>query len=169
VVQRGTGVAGQIEGLEVGGKTGTAHIATSAGYSKLFHSSFYGFANDELGHKYTIGVLVIKARKPYKYFAAQSAVPTFKKIANAMIELDYLKPKIAPKETLQEREAEISEPHKISAPSDTPKPTTKPHRPKPKLTTASFKPKPPDTISKPAQTKTAKKKQPELFNDLDMF
>jgi len=174
VVQRGTGVAGQIEGLEVGGKTGTAHIATSAGYSKLFHSSFYGFANDELGHKYTIGVLVIKARKPYKYFAAQSAVPTFKKIANAMIELDYLKPKIASKELIvQNEETEISEPRKISAkehtPSGSPKPTTKPRKPKPKLTAAADKPKPPSTVSKPAQAKSQNKKQPELFNDLDMF
>jgi cell division protein FtsI (penicillin-binding protein 3) len=92
VVKRGTGVKAQYPGLEVGGKTGTAHIAKHGHYVREYHSSFYGFANDKKGHKYTIGVLVIRAKKYHKYFASQSAVPTFKKILDILVELDYLKP-----------------------------------------------------------------------------
>ena len=92
VVKRGTGVKAQYPGLEVGGKTGTAHIAKHGRYVREYHSSFYGFVNDKKGHKYTIGVLVIRAKKRYKYFASQSAVPTFRRIVDILVELDYLKP-----------------------------------------------------------------------------
>jgi cell division protein FtsI (penicillin-binding protein 3) len=92
VVQNGTGKKAKYPGLEIGGKTGTAHIAKHGRYVREYHSSFYGFANDKHGHKYTIGVLVIKAKKYRKYFASQSAVPTFKRIVHTLVELDYLKP-----------------------------------------------------------------------------
>ncbi|WP_295421070.1 penicillin-binding protein 2 [Sulfurovum sp.] len=92
VVKRGTGVKAQYPGLEVGGKTGTAHIAKHGRYVREYHSSFYGFANDKKGHKYTIGVLVVRAKKRYKYFASQSAVPTFRRIIDILVELDYLEP-----------------------------------------------------------------------------
>lgn len=92
VVARGTGVKAQYPGLEVGGKTGTAHIAKKGRYVREYHSSFYGFANDKEGHKYTIGALVIRAKKRYKYFASQSAVPTFRRMMDILVELDYLKP-----------------------------------------------------------------------------
>ena len=92
VVKRGTGVKAQYPGLEIGGKTGTAHIAKNGRYVREYHSSFYGFANDKQGNKYTIGVLVIRAKKRYKYFASQSAVPTFKRIVHTLVELDYLSP-----------------------------------------------------------------------------
>jgi len=92
VIVRGTGVKAQYPGLEVGGKTGTAHIAEHGRYVREYHSSFYGFANDKEGHKYTIGVLVIRPKKRYKYFASQSAVPTFRKMMDILVELDYLKP-----------------------------------------------------------------------------
>lgn len=92
VVKRGTGVKAQYPGLEVGGKTGTAHIAKHGHYVREYHSSFYGFANDSKGHKYTIGVLVIRAKKYHKYFASQSAVPTFRRALDILVELDYLKP-----------------------------------------------------------------------------
>ncbi len=94
VVKRGTGVKAQYPGLEIGGKTGTAYIVKNGQYVKEYHSSFYGFANDKKGHRYTIGVLVIKAKKPYKYFASQSAVPTFKKIVHTLVELEYLYPEM---------------------------------------------------------------------------
>jgi len=93
VVNRGTGVKAQYPGLEVGGKTGTAHIAKHGHYVREYHSSFYGFANDKEGHKYTIGVLVIRAKKYHKYFASKSAVPTFRHTLDILVELDYLKPK----------------------------------------------------------------------------
>ncbi|RRS30610.1 MAG: cell division protein FtsI [Epsilonproteobacteria bacterium (ex Lamellibrachia satsuma)] len=91
VVKRGTGVKAQYPGLEIGGKTGTAHIAKHGRYVREYHSSFYGFANDKAGHKYTIGVLVIRAKGYLKYFASQSAVPTFKNIVRILVEQGYLK------------------------------------------------------------------------------
>ena len=92
VVKRGTGVKAQYPGLEVGGKTGTAHIAKNGRYVREYHSSFYGFANDKEGNKYTIGCLVIRAKKWHKYFASQSAVPTFRRSLDILVELEYLKP-----------------------------------------------------------------------------
>lgn len=92
VVEEGTGVKAQYPGLEIGGKTGTSHIAKRGRYTNEYHSSFYGFANDKEGNKYTIGVLVIKAKKYRKYFAAQSAVPTFRNVVEILVSQDYLKP-----------------------------------------------------------------------------
>ena len=92
VVKRGTGVKAQYPGLEIGGKTGTAHIVKNRRYVREYHSSFYGFANDKHGNKYTIGVLVIRAKKKYKYFASQSAVPTFKNIVRILVEQGKLTP-----------------------------------------------------------------------------
>ncbi len=96
VVKRGTGKKAQYPGLEVGGKTGTAHIAKNGRYVREYHSSFYGFANDKEGHKYTIGVLVIRAKKYRHYFASKSAVPTFRRTLDILVELDYLKPEGMP-------------------------------------------------------------------------
>jgi len=110
VVKRGTGVKAQYPGLEVGGKTGTAHIAKNGRYVREYHSSFYGFANDKEGNKYTIGVLVIRAKKRYKYFASLSAVPTFKRIVHTLVELDYLKPEGGEKEELAPIIANIIKP-----------------------------------------------------------
>jgi cell division protein FtsI (penicillin-binding protein 3) len=92
VVKRGTGVKAQYPGLEIGGKTGTAHIAKNGHYVREYHSSFYGFANDKFGHKYTIGVLVVRAKKGHTYFASQSAVPTFKNIVRILVEQGKLTP-----------------------------------------------------------------------------
>jgi cell division protein FtsI (penicillin-binding protein 3) len=93
VIKRGTGVKAQYPGLEVGGKTGTSHIVKNGRYVNEYHSSFYGFVNDEEGHKYTIGTLVIRAKKYRHYFASLSAVPTFRNTVDILVELDYLKPK----------------------------------------------------------------------------
>ncbi len=91
VVKRGTGKKAQYPGLEIGGKTGTAHIAKHGRYVREFHSSFYGFANDKEGHKYTIGVLVIRAKKYHAYFASQSAVPTFHNAVRILVDQGFLK------------------------------------------------------------------------------
>ena len=88
-VNRGTGTAAQYDGLEVGGKTGTAHISERGRYVEKYHSSFFGFANDKKGNKYTVGVFVIKPKKVY--FASQTAAPTFQKIIGKMVEQNYLK------------------------------------------------------------------------------
>ncbi|CAA6815678.1 MAG: Cell division protein FtsI [Peptidoglycan synthetase] (EC [uncultured Sulfurovum sp.] len=87
-VNRGTGTSAQYDGLEIGGKTGTAHITENKRYVEKYHSSFMGFANDKEGHKYTIGVFVIKPKKVY--FASQTAAPTFQKIIAKMVEEKYL-------------------------------------------------------------------------------
>jgi len=192
VVKRGTGIAGQYRGLEVGGKTGTAHIATSAGYSNLYHSSFFGFANDKRGKKYTIGVLVIKASKPFKYFASLSAVPTFNQITHALVEYNYLKPKLSAKEIAQDAAREAKEAleaqkalevynrqqitkEKVKTIEPYKKPKVKYIKKKPlhkksrvkKVKIYRQKPRP-KPLFKP-KTYTRSKKEEVLFNDLDMF
>ncbi len=92
VVKRGTGVVAKYNGLEIGGKTGTAQIAKNGKYCREYHSSFYGFANDKNGSKYTIGVLAIRPKAPQQYFASLSAVPVFRKVLDILVELKYLKP-----------------------------------------------------------------------------
>lgn len=92
-VQEGTGKIAKIEGLDIGGKTGTAHIAVNGRYENIYNGSFFGFANDEK-NRFTIGVLTIEPKAKYKYFGAQSAAPIFKKITKTLIEESYLVPKI---------------------------------------------------------------------------
>jgi len=92
VVNRGTGKGTKIEGLTIGGKTGTAQITFKGHYIRSYNSSFFGFVNDKNGSKYTIGVVVIEpSPNHYKYFAAQSAVPTFRMIVEAMLKEKLLK------------------------------------------------------------------------------
>ncbi len=88
VVEKGTGTAAQISGLDIGGKTGTAHIAKDGVYVKSFNSSFFGFANDSTG-RYTIGVLAIDPKKAH--FAAATAVPVYKAIVLKMVADGILK------------------------------------------------------------------------------
>jgi len=90
-VQKGTGVKAQVDGLTIGGKTGTAHIAEDGVYVRKYNSSFFGFANDAK-NKFTIGVLVVEPKKKYHYFAAMSAVPIFKDVVLRLIEERYLTP-----------------------------------------------------------------------------
>lgn len=128
VVKRGTGEKAQYEGLEVGGKTGTAHMVKYGRYVREYHSSFYGFANDKYGHKYTIGVLIIRAKKYNKYFASQSAVPTFRRTLDILVEQGYLKPngpakplpeiKIEPEKPTEYIEANKSEQNKKTSIKD---------------------------------------------------
>ena len=92
VVAQGTGTKARIPGLTIGGKTGTAHIASKkGGYAKRYNSTFIGFADDKT-HRYTIGVLVRQAQKPYHYFAAMSAVPVFRDTVKLLIDQGYLVP-----------------------------------------------------------------------------
>jgi len=182
VVKRGTGVAAQYPGLEIGGKTGTAHIAKKGRYVREYHSSFYGFANDSEGRKYTIGVLVIRAKKRFKYYASQSAVPTFRRVVDTLVELDYLTPeggvevvspqiKIEPKKPpkhIEEPEVEQGEKKKkVST-----QPVKKPSSTVKELFNIEKKPAPqpqprPQPKPKPVNTTPAKEKLPhELFEDM---
>ena len=130
VVKRGTGVKAQYPGLEIGGKTGTAHIAKNGRYVREYHSSFYGFANDKHGKKYTIGVLVIRAKKWRKYFASQSAVPTFKNITKILVEQGHLTPD--PTETVEEDVDNEFYEANTDVTSNTKKKTKKKNKQKPK-------------------------------------
>ncbi len=90
-VNEGTGKRAKIEGLEIGGKTGTAHIASYGTYKERYNSSFFGFANDYKNHKFTIGVLVREPKtEKFSYFASKSAVPVFRKIVEEMVEEKFL-------------------------------------------------------------------------------
>ena len=180
VVKRGTGVAAQYPGLEVGGKTGTAHIAKKGRYVREYHSSFYGFANDKEGHKYTIGALVIRAKKRYKYFASQSAVPTFRRITDILVELDYLKPEggvevVSPEIKVEPKPKPVVEPEpsvkpKVEKKKVTVEPVKKPQSSVKELFKLEKTPEP-EPISapkpKPVNTTPTKDKSPhELFEDL---
>jgi cell division protein FtsI (penicillin-binding protein 3) len=135
VVKRGTGVKAQYPGLEIGGKTGTAHIAKNGRYVREYHSSFYGFANDKFGHKYTIGVLVIRAKKRYKYFASQSAVPTFRNIVRILVEQGKLIPDPEVIAKIQKEDDLYESEQKDKTPVGSSQPTVikKAHKKKPKV------------------------------------
>ena len=90
-VQKGTGKKARTAGIIIGGKTGTAHKVEKGRYVHKYNTAFMGFANDAK-HKYTIGVIVNEPLK--SHFAAQTAVPVFKKAVDIMIEDDYLQPNI---------------------------------------------------------------------------
>jgi len=90
-VNEGTGRKTIIKGLEIGGKTGTAHLVEKRKYIDKYNTSFIGFANDKKS-KYTIGVIVIQPKS--SQFASKTAVPVFKKTVELMIEDGYLKPDV---------------------------------------------------------------------------
>jgi len=95
-VNEGTGKAAKMDGLEIGGKTGTAQIARKGKYLRKYISSFFGFVNDGK-NSYTIGVTVMnpisRGKYWYYYYASWSAVPVFKEITKNLIKLNYLTPK----------------------------------------------------------------------------
>ncbi len=95
-VEEGTGVNTKVEGIEIGGKTGTAQIARGGKYLRRYISSFFGFANDNKS-KYTIGVTVFEpvstGKKWYYYYASQSAAPIYKELVQTLIKFNYLTPK----------------------------------------------------------------------------
>jgi len=96
-VEEGTGKKAIIEGLQIGGKTGTANIVENGRYQRKYMSSFFGFVNDK-DKKYTIGVTVNDpvhtGKKWYYYYASNSAVPVFKEMVKILVKLNYLKPEV---------------------------------------------------------------------------
>lgn len=92
-VEEGTGRKTFIDGLEIGGKTGTANVVENGKYQRKYMSSFFGFVNDA-NKKYTIGVTVNdpvnRGKKWYYYYASNSAVPVFKEITKILLKLNYL-------------------------------------------------------------------------------
>lgn len=92
-VNEGTGKKAITPGLEVGGKTGTAHIVEKGKYVNKYNTAFMGFANDSKS-RYTMGVVVIKPK--VSQFASQTAVPVFKKAIDILVDEGYLKPTLQP-------------------------------------------------------------------------
>ncbi len=90
-VEKGTGQKTITEGLEIGGKTGTAHIVENGRYVNKYNTSFIGFVNDQ-AHRYSMGVVVIQPKS--SQFASQTAVPVFKSAVDIMVEDGYLQPDI---------------------------------------------------------------------------
>lgn len=88
-VEEGTGTKAKTEGLEIGGKTGTAHKVEHGEYVRKYNTAFLGFAND-VNRDYTIGVVVIEPKS--SQFAAQTSVPVFKGAIDIMVEEGYLTP-----------------------------------------------------------------------------
>ena len=90
-VNQGTGTKARTAGLEIGGKTGTAHIVEKGRYVRKYNTAFVGFVNDAK-ISYTIGVVVVQPKK--SQFAAQTSVPVFKKAVDILVEEGYLQPDI---------------------------------------------------------------------------
>lgn len=88
-VLQGTGRQARVEGIFTAGKTGTAQIARSGGYSAAHHNSFFGFANDEKS-RYTIGVLLIEPQE--EILAGRTAAPIFKEVVDLLVANAYLTP-----------------------------------------------------------------------------
>lgn len=82
VVKRGTGKNAKIDGVEIGGKTGTAHIVENGKYVDKYNTSFIGFANKG-AKRYTIAVLVQQPKK--NFYASQSAAVVFRKVVGILI------------------------------------------------------------------------------------
>ncbi|MCK5293999.1 MAG: penicillin-binding protein 2, partial [Arcobacteraceae bacterium] len=97
-VKDGTAKKAIYDGLEIGGKTGTANIARGGKYKRKYMSSFFGFVNDK-NRRFTIGVTVnnpISTGKYwYYYYASNSAVPIFKEMVDILVKLNYLEPNVA--------------------------------------------------------------------------
>jgi len=87
-VKIGTGKGTNIEGLEIGGKTGTSQIARGGKYRKRYISSFFGFANDK-SSKYTIGVTIFEPSWKYHY-ASSSAAVVFRDVVDILVRQNYL-------------------------------------------------------------------------------
>lgn len=90
-VDKGTGRKAKVLGLEVGGKTGTAHKFENGEYVDKYNTAFLGFVNDKKS-KYTMGVIVVEPKK--SQFAAQTSVLVYRKAIEIMVENSYLKPDI---------------------------------------------------------------------------
>ena len=90
-VNDGTAKQAKVDGIIIGGKTGTARVTTNGRYGENYTGSFFGFAKDAKSN-YTIGVVVFETSAKSSYYASQTAAPIANKIIKAMIEEGYLKP-----------------------------------------------------------------------------
>ncbi len=90
VVKNGHGKKAQVAGYYLGGKTGTAEIASAGGYSDFNNHSFLGFGPLENPRF----VIMVKLSKPkWGRFSAVTAAPTFQKMAKFLLEYYKIPPR----------------------------------------------------------------------------
>ena len=89
-VNRGTGGGAYIPGYRVGGKTGTAQKAEKGGYGNRHISSFFAFFPADKP-KYAI-LITISEPKGGKYYGAQVALPSVRRVLEKLIEYKRIKP-----------------------------------------------------------------------------
>ena len=80
-VEKGTGKNTKTQGLEIGGKTGTAYVVKNGKYIKEYNCSFVGFVNEDK-KSYTIAVLVQEPQT--SQYASQTAVVVFRNIIDVL-------------------------------------------------------------------------------------
>lgn len=91
IVKKGTGRNAFVEGVKMGGKTGTARIFVDGKYTQRYNSSFFGFVEDAK-RSYTIGVVVFDPNVEEGYYGSKTAAPIFKEIVELLLkEKRYLK------------------------------------------------------------------------------
>ncbi|WP_034584034.1 peptidoglycan D,D-transpeptidase FtsI family protein [Helicobacter pametensis] len=91
IIKEGTGRRAKVEGIDMGGKTGTARIFVDQKYTKRYNSSFFGFAQDSK-NSYTIGVVIFDPNVEEGYYGSKTAAPLFKNIVELLIQEKYLTP-----------------------------------------------------------------------------
>ena len=107
VVEEGTGVNAQVEGYEIGGKTGTAqHYGKQ---KNAYDTSFIGFV--PVDDPKLVILVVLYNVTSYPHFGSQTAAPIFQKVAKAS--LRYLE--IPPQHTGNPKKEKV-EPKKIEIP-----------------------------------------------------
>ncbi|MCE3040243.1 peptidoglycan D,D-transpeptidase FtsI family protein [Helicobacter anatolicus] len=89
-VEEGTGRKARVDGLVIGGKTGTARIVKKGGgYDNLYNGSFFGFVKGG-GKTYVIGIVAFGTHGKEDYYGSQTAAPVFKEIVQVMQKQNFL-------------------------------------------------------------------------------
>lgn len=88
VVEKGQSTHAKVAGYYVGGKTGTAQIAGSGGYTNETNHSFIGFAPAD-NPKF---VAIVKFEKPNRAWADSTASPVFQDVAKFVLQYYHVPP-----------------------------------------------------------------------------
>ncbi len=91
IVKEGTAKRADVDGLIIGGKTGTAREKHEG--ETIYNGSFFGYASDGKT-TYTIGVVAYGSQASEDYYAGQTAAPVFARIADLLAKEGYLQRKL---------------------------------------------------------------------------
>ncbi len=87
----GSGIAAQVPGYQVGGKTGTAYMAGPSGYEKnRYVSSFIGVA--PISRPRLVVAVILKGVKGNMHFGAQTSAPVFSKVMASALRFTHVPP-----------------------------------------------------------------------------